>query len=168
MSFDPTNPVVVGAATKKDHYDLLFNNILHVYYAMKAGLPFVFGGNENQGNYGTGYPSGAGADKVVPGTPFLYVPDCSVFAGLTIGLEAMLKVESGGTETLCLVDLSAPDTALANSEITSIDATGERKRTTTAIAMPVSGAKSFGVKQHSAHASAIGVAWAIRLFAVEP
>lgn len=170
MSFTLTNPVVVGYATKKDHYDVAFANALHIFKLLKAGLPFHFGGSPDQGNVGTGYVSGATSAALVPWTGILYVPDCAIFDGQTMALEALLKAESAGaTATLALFNLTdgTPDTALANSPITSTDTTGARVRTSSAITLPVSGAKAFGVKLHSGHASLQAWSWGIRFFPVD-
>lgn len=166
MAWNATNPVTVGAATKKDHYDRVFDNVVYVHGLFVVGFPYSFGGAEPQGNVGTGYPSGATYAALVPWSGILYVPDCSVFSGVTMVLEAMLRAEAGATATLALFNLTdgTPDAALANSEITSTDATGARVRTSSAITLPTSGAKAFGIKLHSASAALQAWAWQVRIF----
>lgn len=53
MAYNPTNPVVVGAATKKDHYDRAFDNTVALYagamsISSQAALDFLYASSASQ------------------------------------------------------------------------------------------------------------------------
>ncbi len=114
--------------------------------AGSAGLGevFVFGSNSSANITATSYPSGAGYDKLHPGTS-VWIVDPASLSG-TYVLEAVGVQTTSGTFTAALVNLTdgAPDTPLVESAITSL--TGQTVQSA-AIVFPAGGSnKSFGVK----------------------
>lgn len=162
MAFSTTNDVVVGQATKKDHIDRVFNNCLHLYRYLIAGLPFVFGGSALMPVTQTAFPSGGTCDMLAPDTGVFWLDSANLPTGGTVVLEAVLAVEAGGTVTLSLVNLNdAPDTPMVN--ITSTSATGARQ-VSAAITFASAGVvRAYGVKIKTSDAAKRAWAWGIRL-----
>ena len=109
------------------------------------GIIFDFGSNSNAPVTQTTYTSGAGYDKIQPGSA-VWIIDPATLTG-TYKLETQgVQDTAGGTLTNALMNLSggAPDTPIATCAITS--STGEVV-TSSAITFPAGGANvTFGIK----------------------
>ena len=112
--------------------------------AAGLGEVFVFGSNSSASVTVTSYPSGAGYDKLHPGTS-VWIVDPATLSG-TYVLEDVAVQTTSGTFTAALVNLDsgAPDTPLVTCATTSL--TGETVQSS-AITFPPGGSEiSFGIK----------------------
>ena len=121
----------------------------------ERGAYFHFGGSATTQS-GNAYPSGAGFDKLAPGTgPLQLDPDD--FGVGTFAIRAALKVSNGSARaSIALFDLSDPNTVLTGSEVqgTVGEQTGEIV-TSGEITMPDGGsAETLGVKCKTNQSSA--------------
>lgn len=163
MAINITNPVVVGAPTKKDHYDRVFDNTVSLYRNVIAGVPIKpFGGHVTLFRKDTSYPVGATADKLAPNTRIWALDSANLPDGV-YKLEAMLAVDNAAaTVTLALVNLTdASETEMVT--ITSTSTTGALVRSS-AITFAAAGVtKNYGVKIKTSNATHGAYAWGIEV-----
>ena len=127
-----------------------------------ASTIFHFGGSEATYRRNTALPTGSTLDLIAPGTGVWNID--SAFLTGTFRWEAVLSAEGAGTVTIsaALVNLTDdPNTAMANSTITTTTVTGARVRSGILSFAPAGTAKDYGIKLWTSNAAIGGrVNWA--------